>query len=220
MEKKRLLDLYSGAGGCARGYQRAGFYVVGVDIEPMPRYCGDEFVQSDALQYLSKHAHEFDAIHASPPCHHYSTGTKHRKNAGIVYPDLLGLTQTALRWAGKPYVIENVPGAKDLLSSPIMLCGGMFGLGVRRHRFFELSFQMDVPEHRCNRDEIDADEVSVTRHGPPARWYRANPGATFSIKTWHKAMGIDWMNRQTLTQAIPPAYTECIGKRLMAELTL
>lgn len=210
----KLLDLYCKAGGAAMGYYRAGFTeIVGIDIEPQPRY-PFTFIQADALRPpvdLSR----FDAIHASPPCHEYSTGTRHRKNAGIVYPDLLPPTQLMLRASGRPFVIENVPGAAPRMDRPFMLCGGMFGLGVRRHRFFETNQHIPLLIHRCNRTEIDADEVSVTRHGPPARWYRKNPGREFSIKTWHDAMGIDWMNRNELTQAIPPAYTEWIGKRLL-----
>lgn len=212
--RPRLLDLFCGAGGAAMGYHRAGFEVVGVDIKPQPRY-PFEFIQADALEYLWNRPRRFDVIHASPPCHQYSTATRHRKNQGIIYPDLLQPTQKALREIGKPYVIENVPGAKPLLDSPIMLCGGMFDLGVMRHRYFESSAPLLSPSHTCNGDRIDRDAVSVTRHGPPARWYRKNPGAVFNIKIWHEAMGIDWMSRFPLTQAIPPAYTEYIGKQLM-----
>jgi DNA (cytosine-5)-methyltransferase 1 len=218
MSRPRLLDLFCGAGGASMGYHRAGFDVTGVDNRPMPRY-PFAFVESDALAYVAEHGREYDAIHASPPCHHYSTGTQHRKRAGIVYPDLLVPTQDLLRASGRPYTIENVPGAARLLRAPILLCGGMFGLGVMRHRYFETNVPaIRALPHSCNGDRIDRDAVSVTRHGPPPRWYRKHPGATFRVTIWHDAMGINWMDRRSLTQAIPPAYTEHIGAQLLAAL--
>ena len=196
------------------GYYRAGFDVTGVDIQPQKHF-PFKFIQADALEYLQNHWQEYDFIAASPPCHHYSTGTQHRKNAGIIYPDLLPDTQKILITVGKPYAIENVSGARALMSNPVMLCGAMFGLGVMRHRLFESNMGIIAPLHLCNSNNIDRDLVSVTRHGPPARWYRKNPGQSFNIKIWHDAMGIDWMNRSELTQAIPPAYTEFIGRQII-----
>lgn len=206
--KPKILDLFSGGGGSAKGLQRAGFHVVGVDNKPQPKYCGDEFFQADALTFPLK---GFDAFWASPPCHFYSTGTQHRKNQGIEYPDYIEAIRERLK--GRAYIIENVPGAKKWLRSPILLCGSMFGLNLRRHRLFETPFFVMAPDHPAC--DIDADLVSVTRHGPPARWYRKNPGRSFNIKTWHDAMGIDWLPRGPLTQAIPPAYSEFMGKALM-----
>lgn len=212
---RKVLDLFCGAGGAAMGLHRAwpDVEIVGVDNRPQPRY-PFRFVQADAMTF---DLHGYDFIWASPPCHEYSTGTRHRKNAGIVYPDLLPVTQQALRASGQPFVIENVPGAARLMHDPVMLCGGMFGLGVMRHRFFEANWPLVAPAHKCNGREIDRDEVSVTRHGPPARWYRNNPGRSFSISTWHRAMGIDWMNRVALTQAVPPAYSEYIARQYMEQ---
>lgn len=162
---------------------------------------------------------DFEFIWASPPCHHYSTGTRHRKNQGIVYPALIAPIRERLIKARALYCIENVPGAKNELRSPTLLCGGMFDLGVMRHRLFETNWKLVAPVHLCNGKLIDRDEVSITRHGPPARWYRKNPGREFDIKTWHEAMGIDWMNRLPLTQAIPPAYSEFIGREAIKILT-
>ena len=146
--KTRLLDLFSGAGGCARGYQNAGFYVVGVDIEPQPRYCGDEFVQADALEYLAQHGHEFDVIHAGPPCQAYckaATSWWPERE----WPDLIPATQEALRETGKPYVIENVPGAP--LRNPLLLCGTMFPpLKIVRHRLFECNPPIWFPPYPCS----------------------------------------------------------------------
>ena len=214
MTRPKLLDLFCGGGGAAMGYYRAGFEVVGVDIEPQKHY-PFTFVQSDALEYVAGHGAEFDALHASPPCQAYSVGTKWRRNLGASYPDLLSKTQQALYSIGKPFIIENVPGATKILKSVIMLCGGMFGIGVVRHRFFETSFMVLSPPHTCNRSFVDSDLVSMTKHGPPARWYKRNPGKSFTVKTWHDAIGIDWMPRDSLRQAIPPAYTEFIGACLM-----
>src|SRR5690348_3701176 len=136
--RPRLLDLFCGAGGCAAGYQDAGFYVVGVDKEPQPNYCGDVFIQTDALEILAEwHFDAFDAIHASPPCQRYSLAQNASKNADA-HPDLVEPVREALQATGLPYVIENVPGAP--LLDPITLCGKSFGLNVKRHRLFETNW--------------------------------------------------------------------------------
>jgi hypothetical protein len=134
----RLLDLFSGAGGAAVGYARAGFEVVGVDIEPQPNY-PFEFHQADALEFCREHGHEFDAIHASPPCQAY---TPLRAVHGKDYPDMLAATREALEATGLPWVIENVPGAP--INSGIFLCGTMFDLRVYRHRWFETPFMHGI----------------------------------------------------------------------------
>ena len=141
--RPRLLDLFCGAGGCSVGYNRAGFDVVGVDAAPMPRY-PFEFHQGDALEYLTAHGHEFEAIHASPPCQFYSN-LRHMPNAKKTHLDLVAPTRAALVTTDKPDVIENVPGAP--LLNPTMLCGTMFGLGtgeadLRRHRLFETNWPL------------------------------------------------------------------------------
>ena len=119
------------------GYYRAGFDVVGVDIDPQPRY-PFEFHQADALAFLVEHGHEFDAIHASPPCQKYSLAAQQWRSSGQEYPDLVEDTRSALIMAGRPYVIENVPGAP--LIDPIVLNGAFFGMNLRRTRWFETSF--------------------------------------------------------------------------------
>jgi len=123
------------------GYARAGFEVVGVDINPQPRY-PFEFHQADALDYLREHGHRFDAVHASPPCQAYSETRKIQSNE---HPELIPPTRAALQRVGLPWVIENVPGSP--LIDPVELCGAMFGLRVYRHRLFEASFPVTVPEH-------------------------------------------------------------------------
>jgi DNA (cytosine-5)-methyltransferase 1 len=142
--KPRALDLFSGAGGAARGLQLAGFHVTGVDIRPQPRYAGDVFIHGDALE-VSLDGYDF--IHASPPCQAH-TAMKTMPDAKE-HPDLIPATRSRLVASGLPYVIENVVGAP--LISPILLCGTMFDLGckdaeLRRHRLFECSFPMLVPQ--------------------------------------------------------------------------
>ena len=131
--KPRLLDLFCGAGGAARGYQLAGFHVTGVDIAPQPRYAGDEFVQADAMTWPLD---GYDSIHASPPCQAYANVTAWR-GLRDDHPDLVAATRVRLEAAGVPWVIENVPEAP--VRRDLLLCGSQFGLRVRRHRAFETS---------------------------------------------------------------------------------
>lgn len=206
MTKPRLLDLFCGAGGAAMGYHRAGFDVVGVDIEPQPRY-PFEFVQGEALEYCTVYGKEFDAIHASPPCQRYSTMTK-RWNKQMSHQDLVSATRSVIEETRKIYIIENVVGAP--LANPITLCGSMFGIAVRRHRLFESNvFLMSL---KC-RHETQGSIIGVYGHaGGSSR----RDGLKFSgTDAWRDAMGIDWMTGKELAQAIPPAYTEWIGKQLI-----
>jgi DNA (cytosine-5)-methyltransferase 1 len=201
----KLLDLFCGAGGAAMGYHLAGFdSITGVDCEPQTRYPFG-FVQGDALEYAAAHAHEFDVIHASPPCQAYS---KARNLQGNEHPDLVATVRELLRASGKPYVIENVQGAP--LINPITLVGSMFGLRTMRPRLFECSF--DVPfvlapppaaKHaKMGRPPKDGEYVHAVGHMSNVPYCR-------------DAMGIDWMTQSELAQAIPPAYCEFIGKYLM-----
>ena len=203
-----MLDLFCGAGGCAVGYHRAGFNeIVGVDNRPQPNY-PFEFIQADALEYITEHGEEFDFIHASPPCQAYSVMRSVHKSKS--YPKLLAATRRLLR--GHTYVIENVVGAPMIC--PIKLCGAMFGLKVYRHRFFESSvilFEMFHPRHKTacavqGRPPKDGQFMTVTGHFSGAEYART-------------AMGINWMTRDELSQAIPPAYTEFIGKQILATLS-
>lgn len=212
----RLLDLFCGAGGAGMGYHRAGFEVVGVDIKPQPRY-PFEFHQGDALAFLEEHGREFDAIHASPPCQAYSSLQALHKH--IERADLLAPTRDALRATGRPWVIENVIGAP--IESGIYLCGTMFpGLRVYRHRWFETPFLIFQPPH--------------PKHTMPAYAHRAPDGRSrkeiymdgdsFASVTGNAGsyagpgMGIDWMIGSELSQAIPPAFTEYVGRLLLAAL--
>lgn len=206
MERRpRLLDLFCGAGGAGMGYHRAGFEVVGVDIKPQPRY-PFEFHQADALEYVREHGHEFDAIHASPPCQFGSTRTPatHRHK----HRNLIPATRSALRLAAKPYVIENVAGSRFHLVEPLMLCGSMFRLSVWRHRYFEVVPALPVLLPPCSH-HYQPVAINGTRSVENA--HGKNP----SIESKRVAMGIDWMTHDEIDQAIPPAYTELIGLQLI-----
>lgn len=204
----RLLDLFCCAGGAAMGYHRAGFDVVGVDIEPQPNY-PFEFHQADALTFPLD---GFDAIHASPPCQAY-TALRGRQG-DRKYPDLVDETRKRLRAANVPFVIENVPGAP--LDNPIQLCGSGFGLSVLRHRLFETNFPVMSPG--CAHGG-HAKKYRIRQHGreyPTAFAYVYGGGQSGQTAAeWRDAMGIDWMTVDELSQAIPPAYTEHIGGYLM-----
>lgn len=221
MTRPRILDLFCGAGGAAMGYHRAGFDVVGVDIEDQPHY-PFRFIQADVIEYMKVATgwalESFDAIHASPPCQAYSTlKTVRPENE---YPDLIAPTRTLLRATGLPYIIENVPGAP--LDANLMLCGSSFGLGangfyLRRHRYFEASFPFGLAppcDHRGRAAILVAGHTSMTTKKPDGspRSYQG------SNEERAEAMGIDWMTRDEIAEAIPPAYTEYIGERLLEVL--
>lgn len=208
----KILDLFCGAGGAGMGYHRAGFKVTGVDIKPQPHY-PFQFIQGDALEYLQDHGHEYNAIHASPPCQGY---IQRNKNLVTKWPKLIGPTRVALCKIGRPYVIENVEGAP--LNDPIMLCGTMFGLRVLRHRLFECPSVM-ILSRSCNHwgTVASGDFAAVYafggkghRKGHGKRDPKSAPGPA-----WSDAMGINWMTKNELREAIPPAYTEYIGQELI-----
>lgn len=208
--KPRLLDLFCCAGGAAMGYHRAGFEVVGVDIKPQPRY-PFEFHQADALEYVKEHGHEFDAIHASPPCQRYSV-TYSLPNVGE-YPDLVAPVRELLLATGKPYVIENVEGAP--LDNPLVLCGSMFGLKVIRHRLFECRPPIWFPPASCRcKGMYTASHRGFSSFSNGATAITV-AGNNYRLVEGLEAMGIDWMNKSELSEAIPPAYTEYIGKQLL-----
>jgi len=188
------------------GYSRAGFDVVGVDLKQQRRY-PFKFHQCDALEFLREHGYRFDAIHASPPCQRYCTLTP--KNARESHPDLVAATRALLKRLGKPYVIENVEGA-PLNKAATRLCGSMFGLRLRRHRRFETSFAVIGPPCAHHKEL-----ATVGVWGHPGGSSNRSGKTLASLDDWKEAMGIEWMTAAQLSQAIPPAYTEWIGKRLL-----
>ncbi len=218
--KYKLLDLYCCAGGASMGYHQAGFDVVGVDKDPQPEY-PFEFVQGDALEYCLSEAERFDVIAASPPCQHFTKYKNCRKDIEKRYADLIIPTRTALVNSGKIYVMENVPGAP--LLEPVVLCGSMFGLDVRRHRLFESNFPLSRPscDHTVWVPNRFPGGRSGERGGP-----RVKCRATVEIGRWNipistqqKAMGIDWItDLRKLSESIPPAYTKFIGEQIIKSL--
>jgi DNA (cytosine-5)-methyltransferase 1 len=200
----KALDLFCGAGGATKGLQNAGFHVTGVDLKPQPRYCGDLFIQADALN-PPVDLSAFDFIWASPPCQAY---TNQGKNNG--HPEMIEPVRSLLLASSRPWVIENVVGAP--LHDPFILCGSMFGLGVRRHRKFEATFDILVPRCQHGGQEIRAYYGSWGREAFRAK----KPGGKDTLRgTVGRApqdMGIDWMDWKPLTQAIPPAYSEYIAR--------
>lgn len=202
------------------GYHRAGFEVVGVDIDPQPRY-PFEFVQADALEYLAEHGHEFDVIHASPPCQSFLNLGAVNKALGrdYDYPNLIGATRDLLIGIGVPYAIENVEDAKGHLIDPVRICGTGLDRPIRRHRLFESN--MPLLGIAC----------AHSRFTERRYWTGWRPKGEKRLSTvvqvygnaggqheWPAAMGIDWMDRHGFVEAIPPAYTEHIGAQLMAAL--
>jgi DNA (cytosine-5)-methyltransferase 1 len=220
----RILDLYSGAGGAAKGYADAGFSVIGVDINRQPHY-PYTFYQHDALkvlQTLIKYgAIGIDAVHASPPCQRYSQMSRCRPGLADEYPDLIEPTRFLLRRLGLPYVIENVMGAP--LQDPTMLCGSHFGLeadweghgtfGVQRHRLFEC-----WPFRAPSAGMCDHSLPALPVYGHGAGGMRKNMRGKGFTDTGKRAMQIDWMNRDELSEAIPPAFTKYVGEHLMMYL--
>ena len=226
-----MLDLFSGAGGCSEGYTRAGFDVLGIDIEPIKNYVHpDKFYRMDAmsvLRALAKHHYftlpdgrvigldDIDAIHTSPPCQGYSV-TK-RFNPKKEYPKLIEPVRDLLYEIGKLFVIENVEAAP--LYARVILCGAMFpedGLRTYRHRQFETNFFVAQPIHaphlvrtaKMGRppNEAEGEFMHVVGNFPSAQYAK-------------DAMGIHWMNREELAESIPPAYTHYVGQYLRHALT-
>ncbi len=229
MRNPLILDLYSGAGGCAYGYHLAGFDIVGCDKEPMPRY-PFTFYQGDALATLDTllsgnawHGYQlsdFAAIHASPECKSY---TNCNLSPTEKYPKQIAPVRERLKATGKPYIIENVVGAKRHMSASLLLCGSMFGLRMQRHRLFETNMNVLL----CPPKPCDHRKASIAVYGHSV-WDSSLPGTprkdgtprpdSVSIQIGREVMGINWMNIEELAEAIPPAYTKWIGTQLLTYL--
>ena len=210
VSRPKLLDLYCCGGGAGYGYEQAGFDVTGIDIEPQPKHRG-KFIQADAIEYLKAHFHEYDVIHASPPCQAYSMASMQFRKAGKEYVDLIEVTRMELIKTGKPYIIENVPGSP--LINPIELCGSMFGMRTYRHRLFESNMKLQAPEHpkhiapnaKMGRPVKDGEFIQYVGH--------------FSgVKLVQKMTGLHWLGQGELAQSIPPQYTKYIGRQVMVAL--
>lgn len=207
-----LLDAYSCSGGAGWGYKLAGFKVVGVDIEAQPRYSGDLFLMGDAIDAIMVYGRKFDFIHASPPCQFDS---ECQRIQGNDHPDLIGPTREALEAVGKPYVIENVEGARYQMKDPVTLCGAMFGIRTYRHRLFEAGggFSFQAPAHpmhvarqaKMGRIVGDGEFMHVVGHFSGTAMAR-------------EIMGMPWATRDELAEAVPPVYTEYVGLKALEYL--
>lgn len=204
--KPKILDLFCGAGGASMGLYRAGFDVTGVDIKPQPHY-PFKFIQADALTF---DLDGYNAYWASPPCQAYSMASKQWRLSGTEYPDLIEKTRERLKATGKHYIIENVPGAP--LINPFVLNGSIFEKRLLRRRIFETSFPMPLLL-------IPKEERSVKMGRPVREGDIITPVGHFSnVPYARRVMEIDWMTQGELAQAIPPAYSEFLGKHLLASL--
>lgn len=220
----KALDLFCGAGGATKGLQRAGFHVTGVDIKAQARYCGDEFHQADALTFPLE---GFDFIWASPPCQAYAPIARVRLRQGRQYPDLVGPVRERLLCSGLPFVIENVQNA-PLQPHTICLCGLMFALPLLRHRFFESRLALLAPPHRRHtlgmgiRGEIftvvGKGSGGNIRSGRNPLNAKRTPVKRASLAQAKLAMGIEWMTLYEMCEAIPPAYSEFIGRQVVEVL--
>ena len=225
--RPRLLDLFCCAGGAARGYADAGFDVLGVDVEPQPRY-PFAFLRADVLALEPRFLAYFDAVHASPPCQGY-TALRHAPGAKGA-PRLIAPVRALLQAAGRPWVIENVEEARVELRAPVLLCGSMFGLGARgaqllRHRLFETSFPLKPPSP-CAHDQ---ERPVVGVYGGHARIRSSRFGGRTTRDDWgtggHKPVmseamgGMPWATCAEMSEAIPPAFTAHIGRQLLDHVT-
>jgi hypothetical protein len=210
------LDVYCGAGGATRGYQLAGFHMTGVDSKPQPRYVGEEFIQADALDVLTDRDFlaRFDFIHASPPCQDHSPLRSVAGEHGTGWM----LDATLARLAEQPalWVVENVGAAHN--RADFLLCGEMFGLRTVRHRRFTLDPRfpglLAVPEHRRHRRPTS----TKNRIAALAEGHNLSITGNVGVHAGPPCMDIDWMNGDELSQAIPPPYTDFIGRQLLAVL--
>jgi DNA (cytosine-5)-methyltransferase 1 len=213
MGAPRVLDLFCNAGGAATGYARAGFEVIGVDIKWQPNY-PFKLIEADALSLMTVRSWEgFDLVHASPPCQHGAAITKGtNKRLRETYPNLYPRTKALLESSGLPYVIENPDARPD-----VVLCGEMFGLGVIRHRKFELGgWTTAKPKHPKHRGYVRGMRHGVTREGPYVAVY-GKGGGKATVPEAQKAMGIDWTDvHEELVEMLPPAYTQWIGEAFLA----
>jgi len=205
------------------GYHRAGWDVVGVDIAPQPNY-PFEFAQEDAVALLRDYAEHpnvrafgFDAIHASPPCQRFSDLAKRNRNADD-WPDLIGPVRDLLRAIGLPYVIENVEGAP--LVDPIVLCGVSFPeLRVIRHRLFESNVPLEAPPHKKHPLVFTHDKrkAHYGQLDQDTAYVQVTGGGNCTVANKREAMGVPWMTGAEANEAIPPAYTEWIGRQLLPQ---
>jgi DNA (cytosine-5)-methyltransferase 1 len=219
--RPKLIDVCCNAGGASMGYHRAGFCVTGVDLHDFSKRYPFRFIQADAATYIREHGHEYAVRAGSPPCQFHTNCQKIQKNE---HPDLIPEVRAAMLEVGGPYIIENVVGAP--LIDPVMLCGRMFpGLRVYRHRLFESNVRLTAPKPVLGWPIPLADcgwphENRLTKMGRPPREgeFMHVVGNFSGVAAAREAMGIDWMVRDELRESIPPAFSEHLGRQLMAHI--
>ncbi|MGW2721981.1 DNA methylase [Streptomyces sp. NPDC001492] len=225
LEPLKVLDAFCCIGGATTGYRRAfgNCHITGVDLQAQPDYPGDAFHQGDAIEFIRSHGHEYDLIHASPPCQGEGAptkGTNRARNAAIgrTYPRLIVPTRAALEATGRPWVMENVPGSE--VRKDIRLCGEQFGLAVLMHRYFELGrWTAKQPAHPRHRGYVRGWRHGEYRDGPYVAAYRQGGGKA-TVEEIRSAKGIDWsIDHLRLREALPPVYTEWIGRAFLDTLT-
>lgn len=220
-----FIDYFCCAGGAAMGYHEAGYEVVGFDKNPQPNY-PFEFHQLDLVnpdtgeldvpQWVFTRG--FVAGHGSPPCQSYSDLAKRNGNADK-WPRLIGPTRRLFQRMGIPYVIENVEGAEAEMVDPITLCGTMFpGLRVLRHRLFETNWDARVPPHGKHPLVFTHDKrkAHYGRLDQNVSFVQVTGGGNCTVANARDAMGISWMTKDELNEAIPPAYTRHLGEQLLS----
>ncbi|MGW2397053.1 SAM-dependent methyltransferase [Kitasatospora sp. NPDC001664] len=209
-----VLDAFCCQGGAGMGYHLAGYRVLGIDQAEQHRY-PFEFVQGDAVAFIAEYGHLFGLVHASPPCQRYTRCQKIRQRE---HPDLIAPTRTALEATGRPWVIENVEEAREELRNPVMLCGAAFGLRTYRHRLFETGggLRLTPPAH----PEHTARTAKMGRPvGEGEFMHVVGNFSNVPLARSEAVMGMPWATRDGLREAIPPAYTELIGRQALAQLT-
>lgn len=207
--KPKLLDLCCAQGGASAGYAQAGFDVTGVDIKRQRRY-PFTFHQADAVEFVKEHGHEYQVIAASPPCQAWSHCQRIRDNE---HPDLIATVREVLVASGKPFIIENVEDARPVMVDPILICGAAFGLNTYRHRLFESNVDLVAPEHPVHTRSV----VKMGRALEPGDQYHA-VGNFIGVDYVREDMQVPWMSRNGIREAVPPSYTEFLGRQLMEAL--
>lgn len=233
--RPRLLDLFCGEGGAGEGYYMAGFSVFGVDTaRARLRYYPHPSRRGDAIEYLLAHGHEYDVIHASPPCTGYTRGTAAIPDRLERYDRLIGATREALQIVGKPYVIENVEDARPELIDPLLLCGRMFDLTaidtdgtyvvLDRHRLFESNLLLLPPvEHQAHDRTVQVAGAygGARRDKHEARHVRKGGYVPRSLNVLHALLGgVDWMTEQGCFLSIPPVYTKHLGRQILRQIAV
>jgi DNA (cytosine-5)-methyltransferase 1 len=208
---KILLDLFCCQGGASYGYIQAGYATYGVDKDPQPNYPWS-FERADAVQFVYDNVEwireKVSLVHASPPC---QFGTKCQRIQGNDHPNLIPATREALEYAGVPYVIENVEDVREHLKAPVTLCGTMFRLRTYRHRLFEVGggVVLEQPAHPRH----VAPNAKMGRPVGEGEFYHA-VGNFSGVGMVRADMGMEWATREGLREAVPPAYTEFIGRNI------